>query len=755
MAATPEEFLGQDAFFAVPEPFSPSVFLDLPPTPRPDGGEDPASSDDLVLPFISRMLMEEDIDENFFYQYPDHPALLSSQQPYAQILSAPSSSSDYATTNTTLSTSCFSNSAAPASAEPTWPYDPTELVQLLRSPPYADQGVGLNDFTTDDVRADLLPGQDGATLGFDHILLAGASSSDAVQSSGFTGGTKEGDINTNITTLPAAEEDHDALASAFFGGHQGVNMDMLNRAFAKGMEEAKKFLPANTGLLIDLDATMAEHLPKESKPGLTICQVKKEEVLVDGLPMFRENSNGRGRKNRHHQDNLEAELGRNRKLMMPDQEDTDAQEMYREIMTFNIRDFMKRMQDLRIAKDSESEKSSRKGARGRQGANDVVDLRTMLIHCAQAVATGDLQGANETLKQIKQHSSLRGDATQRLAHCLAEGLEARIAGTGSLVYQSLVSKHMSVVDYLKAYRLFMVASCFKKVKHVFSNRTIANAVAGKSKLHIVDFGVQHGFQWPGLLHFLANREGGPPEVRFTGIDLPQPGFRPAYQIEKTGERLSNCARQFHVPFKFHAIAAKWEAVTREDLNIDPDEALVINCECHLDKLMDESVLVDSPSPRDMVLNNIRNMHPIVFIHCVVNGTFGAPFFLTRFREALFFYSAHFDMLDATIPRDNDIRLLIERDIIGRSALNVIACEGADRVERPETYKQWQVRNNRAGLRQLPLSAEVVKHVRDKVTKHYHKDFLIDEDHRWLLQGWKGRVLYAISTWVADDSNSIF
>jgi hypothetical protein len=145
--------------------------------------------------------------------------------------------------------------------------------------------------------------------------------------------------------------------------------------------------------------------------------------------------------------------------------------------------------------------------------------------------------------------------------------------------------------------------------------------------------------------------------------------------------------------------------------------------------MDESVLVDSPSPRDMVLNNIRNMHPNVFIH--------------------------FDMLDATIPRDNDVRLLIERDILGWSALNVIACEGADRVERPETYKQWQVRNNRAGLRQLPLRAEVVKLVRDKVTDHYHKNFLLDEDQRWLLQGWKGRVLYAISTWVAEDSNSIF
>ncbi|KAL6654481.1 hypothetical protein ACP70R_007946 [Stipagrostis hirtigluma subsp. patula] len=788
MAATPEEFLGQgqgQRFVAEPEPFSPSVFLDLPPTPRPDGaagGEDPDSSDDLVLPFISRMLMEEDIDGNFFYQYPDHPALLTAQQPYAQILSDSatngSSSSDSATTTNTdgsggHSTLSPSFSDAPAFADATWPYDPVELSQLLRSPPYPDVGVGLQDFTADDLSALIAPSPDGAAAaGFQQgpapfntseayaSQNGGASfavqngSRSATQGPGFFDGAKE-----EITTLPAGDGDHAALASAFYGGGQnGVTMDMLNLAFLKGMEDAKKFLPTNNNLLIDLEATSRDHQPRIIQPAsvFNAGQVKKEEA-ADGMLLFGGSSNGRGRKNRHHEDDLEAETGRSSKVMVPEEEETGAGEMFDELMSCDYKEFLNRLEELRIAKDSESEKTRRgsgKGTRGRQGMNEVVDLRTMLIHCAQAVAAGDRRGASEMLKQIKQHSSPRGDATQRLAHCFAEGLEARLAGTGSQVYQSLMGTRTSVVEFLKAYKLFMAASCFKKVKFVFSNKTILDAVAGKSKLHIVDYGVHHGFQWPGLLHFLSNREGGPPEVRFTGIDLPQPGFRPTHQIDKTGERLSKCAHQFGVPFKFHGIAAKWETVRAEDLNIDPDEVLVVNCECDFNNLMDESVLVDSLSPRDMVLKNIREMRPNVFVHCVVNGTFGAPFFVTRFREALFFYSAQFDMLDVTIPRDNDERLLIERDIFGRSALNVIACEGADRVNRPETYKQWQVRIQRAGMRQLPLSPDVVKLVKDKA-KHYHKDFLIDEDHRWLLQGWKGRVLYAMSTWVADDNKSVF
>nr|CAB3492304.1 unnamed protein product [Digitaria exilis] len=708
MSATPEDFLGQGAYLAAPEPFSPSVFLDLPPTPRPDAAGADDSSDDLVLPFISRMLMEEDIDDKFFYQFPDHPALLTAQQPYAQILS----SDDSATTNSnsnssggtagssTLSPSSTS-SAAPASAEPPWPYDPIELSQLLRSPPYPDIGVGLDDLTADDVDALLLQGQDQATAGFHQsppFVDTGA------------GGGGQLDQSSSLAAQNAAGDD-------------------------------------------------GSQRPRASSA------VKKEEEVSDGILLIGGGggggrTNGRGRKNRHTEDDLlEAETGRNSKLMMPEQEETGASELFDELMSCNYEGFLKRMQDLRIAMDSESEKSVRtvsggKGARGRRRTNEVVDLRTMLIHCAQSVATGDHRSAMELLRQIKQHSSPRGDATQRVAHCFAEGLEARIAGTGSQVYRSLVAKRTSLVDYLKAYRMFMAASSLKKAYVMFCNTTILNTVAGRSKLHIVVYGVQYGLQWPGLLHYLALRDGGPPEVRFTGIDLPQPGFRPAYQIEETGRRLSNCALEFGVPFKFQAIAAKWETVRAEDLNIDPDEVLVVNCECDFNNLMDESVDVDTLSPRDMVLNNIRKMRPNVFIQSITNGTYGAPFFLTRFREALFFFSALFDMLDATIPRDNDERLLIERDMFGRSALNVIACEGADRVDRPETYKQWQVRNHRAGLKQLPLNPEVVKIVRDKVKNYYHKDFLIDEDHRWLLQGWKGRVLYAMSTWVAEDNNII-
>jgi hypothetical protein len=223
-------------------------------------------------------------------------------------------------------------------------------------------------------------------------------------------------------------------------------------------------------------------------------------------------------------------------------------------------------------------------------------------------------------------------------------------------------------------------------------------------------------------------------------------------MEDIGDMLSDIARELGVTFKYRAVIAQWQTVCIEDLDMEPDEVLAVNDLFNFRTLMDESVIITSPNPRDTVLSNISKMKPDVFVQGTVNGSYGTTF-LSRFREVLFFYSAMFDMLDATMPRESKLRLALERDVFGWVVLNAIAYEGKDRLERGETYKHWQIRNQWAGLRQLPLDRETVQMAKDMVKNNYHKDFIIDEDHQWLLQGWKGRILLAHSTWVAKGASS--
>lgn len=521
--------------------------------------------------------------------------------------------------------------------------------------------------------------------------------------------------------------------------------------FRKGVEEASRFLPTRTELFVNLETS---ELPLTDLKGATPTEVSvKMEKKEDGgfSP-----GGSRGRKNPYREEE-EVEEERSSKVAAVYIESTLRSQMFDLVLLCgnggdkcHLSSFRETLRNelSKSAQQNGQLKGSNGGGKGRGkklgGKKEVVDLRTLLIQCAQAVAADDHRSANVLLKQIRQHSSPFGDGNQRLASCFADGLEARLAGTGSQIYKGLVSRKTCAADMLKAYRLYLAACPFRKISNFTSNRTIRQISEKAKKVHVIDFGIRYGFQWPTFIQRLSIREGGPPELRITGIEFPQPGFRPAERVDETGRRLATYAESFNVPFKYSAIAKRWETITVEELKIEKDEVIVVNCLYRGKNLLDESVTVESS--RNVVLDLVRKINPEIFIHGIVNGAYNAPFFVTRFREALFHFSAIFDMLETIVPRGEPERMLIEKAIFGREALNVIACEGWERVERPETYKQWQIRIMRSGFVQIPLDREIVKRATEKVRSTYHRDFIIDEDSGWLVQGWKGRIIFALSSW---------
>ncbi|XP_047155515.1 scarecrow-like protein 9 [Vigna umbellata] len=518
--------------------------------------------------------------------------------------------------------------------------------------------------------------------------------------------------------------------------------------FQKGVEEASKFLPSGNDLFANLGVANFSKL--EPKMGCDELSVKVEKDVGES---FLAGSKGR----KHHlSEEVDFEENRSSKQAAIFSEPTLPSSSIDVILLHSLGDgkkvFMARREALQTKNDkialsngkSKASNSGKGRSKKQSGKKEVIDLRTLLVLCAQAVAADDYSGAHESLKRIRKHSSPFGDGNQRLAHIFADGLEARLAGTGSQIYKGLVSKRTSAADFLKAYHLYLAACPFRKMSSFISNVTIRESSTNSARVHVIDFGILYGFQWPTFIQRLSLAVGGPPKLRITGIDFPQPGFRPAERIVETGRRLAAYAESFKVPFEYNAIAKKWETVQLEELKIDREEYLVVTCFYRGKNVLDESVLVDSP--RNKFLSLIRKINPDLFIHGITNGAFNAPFFVTRFREALFHYSSLFDMLETIVPQEDWERMLIEKEIFGREALNVIACEGCERVERPETYRQWQARILRAGFSQQSFEHALVKRAIEKVSTSYHKDFVIDEDSQWLLQGWKGRIVYALSCW---------
>ncbi|KAI3806417.1 hypothetical protein L1987_22322 [Smallanthus sonchifolius] len=589
------------------------------------------------------------------------------------------------------------------------------------------------------------------------------------QNPGFTNGYKFKDQNSDLSFLDLP---HPALYPNPNPGSLSVSPDIpsqedspdeFNDCPCPNLEHSEENLFGSS--VIDLDQY---DLPQDSNndPPVVVVKFEKDNPSnglkssnrlgpSNGLKPsngFKLSNRLKGRKHYQLEDNGYEEERSSKQSAVYVEED-DLSEMFdRVLLCHHANDkCISSCNEPPIQVDHKSQQNGTRGSNNNRNArtktDKAVDLSTLLVNCAQAVAAGDKRTATEQLNQIKQHASSSGDASQRLAHVFTMGIEARLAGTGSQLYAANCAVRISSAEKLKAYQVYLSACPFKKIGMSFANKTIIDSAltSSSSTIHIVDFGIAYGYQWPIFIKHLSDLPNGSPKLRITGIEYPLPGFRPAERLQETGRRLASYCARFNVPFEYNTIASQnWEMIKIDDLKLHRNEFLAVNSFTRFQNLLDETVCEESP--RDKVLKLIRDMRPDIFVHSVINGAYSAPFFVTRFRETLFHFSALFDMFDSTLERENEQRLNFEKEFFGREAMNVIACEGAERVERPESYKQWQVRISRAGFKLKPLEQELVSKLRCK-RAGYHKDFVFDEDGKWILQGWKGRILYASSCWV--------
>ncbi|CAH9058851.1 unnamed protein product [Cuscuta epithymum] len=392
-------------------------------------------------------------------------------------------------------------------------------------------------------------------------------------------------------------------------------------------------------------------------------------------------------------------------------------------------------------------RGGRKSQSNKRGDScEIVDLESLLISCAESISSDNYRAAEAELKKIRKHSSPNGYANQRLANLFADSLEARLAGTGTHLNATFSPNNTTVAEFQKFY---LSSLPFMRVSLFFANNMIYEVASKCASLHIIDFGILYGVQWPTLIRDLSQRPGGPPKLRITGVELPQPGFRPSQMVEETGFRLAKYCERFGLLFEYNSITAKnWETLKTDDFKLVNDEVVAVNCSGRFDDLLDETAVVRD-NPKDALLNLIRKINPHIYVHSQRSGALSSPFFPTRFREALSYYSTAFDMYEATLPSHGHERSIMEKEIMGRDIMNIIACEGMERLLRPETHRQWHSRIMRTGFSPVTINSKVMKKTKKYIRKarvEYHKDFLYMEDGHWILQGWKGQVLTCISCW---------
>ncbi|KAE8125423.1 hypothetical protein FH972_020231 [Carpinus fangiana] len=371
------------------------------------------------------------------------------------------------------------------------------------------------------------------------------------------------------------------------------------------------------------------------------------------------------------------------------------------------------------------------------------DLKDVLCACAKAIADNDMFTAEWLMSELRQMVSVSGEPVQRLGAYMLEGLVARLASSGSSIYKALRCKEPASAELLSYMHLLYEVCPYFKFGYMSANGAIAEAMKDESQVHIIDFQIAQGSQWVTLIQGLAARPGGPPRIRITGIDDSTSAYARGGGLDIVGKRLSSLAKACKVPFEFNPTEISGTEVQLEDLGVRPGEAIAVNFAFTLHHIPDESV--GSQNHRDRLLRLVKSLSPkVVTLVEQESNTNTAPFF-NRFLETLDYYLAIFESIDVTLPREHKERINVEQHCLARDIVNIIACEGLERVERHELLGKWKSRFMMAGFTPYPLSSLVNATIKT-LLENYCEKYTLEERDGALYLGWLNRVLVASCAW---------
>ncbi|CAI9754664.1 unnamed protein product [Fraxinus pennsylvanica] len=374
---------------------------------------------------------------------------------------------------------------------------------------------------------------------------------------------------------------------------------------------------------------------------------------------------------------------------------------------------------------------------------DGTKLVQQLISCAEAVACRDKSHASVLLSELRSNALVFGSSFQRVASCFVQGLADRQALVQPLGTVGYVAPKMNVMDIAsikkeEALRLVYEICPHIQFGHFVANSSILEAFEGESLVHVMDLGMTlglpHGHQWRGLIQSLAKRLGPPPRLRITAVGLCIDRFR------VIGDELENYAQSLGLYLEFSMVESNLEHLKPKDIKVLSGEVLVVNSILQL-----HCVVKESRGALNSFLQIIHELSPKVLVLVEQDSSHNGPFFLGRFMEALHYYSAIFDSLDAMLPKYDTKRAKIEQFYFAEEIKNIVSCEGQARVERHERVDQWRRRMSRAGFQPAPLKmlAQAKKWLNNI---NACEGYTIVEEKGCLVLGWKSKPIVAASCW---------
>ncbi|PKA59517.1 Nodulation-signaling pathway 2 protein [Apostasia shenzhenica] len=395
------------------------------------------------------------------------------------------------------------------------------------------------------------------------------------------------------------------------------------------------------------------------------------------------------------------------------------------------------------------------------GGEDDRGLR--MVHLLMAVAealsgsanSGDLaQVILARLKELVVTAAASGGAATsmvRLAAHFSDALQGILDGAGGWAS----GEANCPGDLLEAFRLLEDMSPYVKFGHFTANQAILEAVAGERRLHIVDYDVMEGAQWPSLMQALMSRNDGlpTPRLKITAVTGSGRCRRSAATVQETGRRLAGFAASIGLPFSFCLCRLDYDETFRPaTVKTVKGEAVVLNCVInppHLPHHAAASVGSFLAGATELGARLVTIVEEEASAAAAGGGGDGGDEgFTARFLDELQRYSAILDSLEAGFPMQDRARRVVEKVILGPRIAGAVGRAYRQRVEGEMAAKGWSERVEAAGFRRVGLSFFNLCQAR-LLLGLFNDGYRVEEEApNKLVLCWKSCRLFSTSVWSA-------
>lgn len=307
-----------------------------------------------------------------------------------------------------------------------------------------------------------------------------------------------------------------------------------------------------------------------------------------------------------------------------------------------------------------------------------------------------------------------------------------------------ISPPRDIIDQIEdddgiALRLLNQTSPIPKFLHFTLNDKLLKEVEGKDRLHIIDFDIKEGLQWPSLLQSLASRLDPPTQIRITGIGDSR------HVLQDTGARLKKLADSLNLEFQFHAVVDRLEDVRLWMLHVKEGDYVAVNCVSQLHKVLYDETRVALAN----FLGLIRSVKPSLLLVAEEEVESNDSRWEMRFASSLKYYTTLFDSISNGFMHEDCLARSKIEEMFGRRIRNVICWEGKERHERHEKFERWKEKLEDGGFRCLKFGEKDA--MQSKLILRMYSNY---ENYRvesreggdGLTLKWRDQDLYTVSVW---------